>query len=143
MKIQMIISKPIVLLIFLIGTMGCTGTEVENTGGLGPSNTMADLNMAVNFGKPVVVEFYAEGNPNCLNQRGIIESIKPNYEGKVVFLKIDVNQNPEAAHNVLGTSAVPSVIIVDPSVHVHHSWVGSVVSKEDIEAGISESITGH
>lgn len=130
---------------FLLLTLvcGCTNNSSENVGNLGPSNSEADLNLAVNSGKAIVVEFYAEGLANSMTQRAIIEGIKPNYNGKAIFLKIDVNQHPGLLESMTGQNALPAVIIVDPSVHIHHSWIGIVTTGAEIERGISESLTGH
>jgi thioredoxin 1 len=58
---------------------------------------------------PVIVDFWAAWCPPCVAMGPIFERVAAKFEGKVRFVKMDVQSNPEAPSN-LGVMAIPTVI---------------------------------
>ncbi|NOZ76785.1 MAG: thioredoxin family protein [Euryarchaeota archaeon] len=131
--------KRILILLLALSTLGCTGGSGSETGGnLGPSNSEADLQVALNTGRPVLLEFYAEWCTHCQDQAPIINEIKEQYRGKLIVIKIDVDQNPGLLEAMTGQ--LPTIILYDgtlgPDGHPNHVafWIGYTEKSEILKA---------
>lgn len=59
---------------------------------------------------PVLVDFYADWCAPCKAAEPVLDELSEEYEGKVKFVKIDVDANPQTAqdHNVM---SIPTTIL--------------------------------
>jgi thioredoxin 1 len=114
------------MLLLLLSTLGCTGSNAKgpDAGTLGPSNSEADLNVALNSGKPVLLEFYAEWCTYCKDQAPILQEIREEYRGQAIVLKIDVDQNPGLLEAMTGQGGLPTILVFDRSGNIVSWWIG-------------------
>lgn len=61
---------------------------------------------------PVVIDFFATWCGPCRQMKPAFEAAAKEYEGKVLFLSIDVDENPELAQR-FNISAVPTLVFAD------------------------------
>ena len=73
---------------------------------------------------PTVVDFYADWCGPCRMVSPIIESLSKEYEGKVKFVKINTDENPELAER-FGIMSIPTIMV----------FKGGAVSSRTIGAG--------
>ena len=57
---------------------------------------------------PVVVDFYADWCGPCKMLEPMMEKIEEEFEGKVVFVKLDVDSNPSTSQEY-GITGIPAV----------------------------------
>ncbi|MFC1790832.1 thioredoxin [Patescibacteria group bacterium] len=77
---------------------------------------MIDLNKA-NFQKevlesdlPVLVDFYADWCGPCQTAKPVLENLSKDYEGKINFGKVNIDQNQELAGKY-GVMSIPTLVI--------------------------------
>lgn len=58
---------------------------------------------------PVFVDFYADWCGPCRMLAPVLEEISDKYDGRAVFVKLDVDENEDAARKY-GISSIPNVI---------------------------------
>ena len=92
----------------------------------------------VNSDKPVFVDFWATWCGPCSMISPIVEELAKEYEGKVNFVKVDVDQNKELAsrYNVF---SIPNLVIFrNGEVIAQHA---DAASKESIRNYIDKNIS--
>jgi thioredoxin 1 len=70
----------------------------------------ADFDQVVNGGKPVFIDFWAPWCGPCRIVGPIVEELAPNYEGKAVIAKFNVDDNPVVAQR-LGVTSIPTMMM--------------------------------
>jgi len=60
--------------------------------------------------KPVVVDFWAAWCKPCLMVAPILDELADGYDGRIDFVKVDVDQNPKTASKY-GIMSIPALII--------------------------------
>jgi thioredoxin 1 len=65
---------------------------------------------ALQAGKPVLVDFWAEWCAPCRMMSPIIESIGEQYSGRARIVKLNVDDNPNAAQR-FGIKGIPTFIV--------------------------------
>lgn len=85
--------------------------------------------------KPVVVDFYASWCNPCKLLMPELEELSKNYEGKVKFVKISVEDSPKNAGN-FGIMSVPNILLFSNGKIVEQLAGGAAIEK--IKEAINE-----
>jgi len=91
----------------------------------------------VNSDKPVFVDFWAAWCGPCRIISPIVEELAKDYEGKVDFVKVDVDQNRELASK-FNISSIPTLAIFRNGQVV--AQAAGAASKESIRTYIDKNI---
>jgi len=97
--------------------------------------TDADFNKFISSYPLVVVDFWAEWCAPCRIIAPIVENLAKTYAGKVVFGKLNVDENPTTAVKYR-ISAIPTLVILKNGVEVER--IVGVVPKNIIETTIKK-----
>ena len=81
------------------------------------------------FERAEMVEFAASWCPHCHHMQALIDKLAKDYQDKIAFLVIDVEQAPAVARK-FGVSGVPSFVFVKEG-QIVHRMVG-VFSEADL-----------
>lgn len=91
----------------------------------------------INSDKPVLVDFFATWCSTCSVVAPILDDLDKEYEGKVSFVKVDVDQNKELTSEYSIFSIPTLAIFLNGKVI---SQASGAVSKESIRNYIDENI---
>ncbi|RLI31165.1 thioredoxin [Candidatus Bathyarchaeota archaeon] len=86
----------------------------------------------------VVVDFWASWCPPCRIIAPIIEKLAKQYAGKIVFAKVNVDQNPKTAL-AYGVTSIPTLIFIKNGVEVDR--IIGAVPEEVIKSTINKHLT--
>ena len=87
-------------------------------------------NKVLNSGSPAVVDFWATWCEPCLKFDQVLEDVADDYEGKISFFKVDVNQSNATASRY-AVRSIPMLLFFDGGEIVDQA-VGAL-SKEMLE----------
>lgn len=87
--------------------------------------------------KPVVIDINATWCSACQMMNPIIDELSEEYQGKVIFAKIDIDSQHDLA-NKYHVSALPTIVFLKPGQATPVMKVEGAMSKEDFEAKINE-----
>ena len=76
------------------------------------TSNIKDIAIALKTGLPVVVEIGADYCPACKKLKPIIEELAKAYDGKIIFLNLDVYKNMEVAR-IFGVNVIPTIGFFD------------------------------
>ena len=85
-----------------------------------------------------VVDFWASWCPPCMVIAPVIEKLAKQYAGKIVFAKVNVDQNPKTALAYRVTS-IPTLIVIKNGVEVDR--IIGAVPEEVIKSIINKHLT--
>jgi thioredoxin len=96
-----------------------TGATVQQLSAIAFTNSVFDPSKAPAerrslAGKPVVVDFYADWCGPCKIIAPIMEQLAEEYDGRVVFYKVDVDEARDVAV-ALDITSIPLVMLVPPA----------------------------
>ena len=80
---------------------------------MGKPTTVDDSNfdeIVLQAKTPVLVDFWAEWCGPCRMVAPVVEELAEEYEGRISFVKLDVDQNPKAASRY-GIMSIPTLLI--------------------------------
>ena len=80
---------------------------------MGKPTTVDDSNfdeIALQAKTPVLVDFWAEWCGPCRMVAPVVEELAEEYEGRISFAKMDVDQNPKTASGY-GIMSIPTLLI--------------------------------
>ncbi len=127
--------------------MACSGTNKETSGASASStidapsteqsaevdsvqaDSVAIQDMNDSKDKIVVLDFFATWCGPCKAMAPTMEKMEKKYAGKIVFRKVDVDQEPELAaqYNIRG---VPTIVVLSPGGKILDSMVGAQTEDE-------------
>ncbi|MBW2971458.1 thioredoxin [Candidatus Woesearchaeota archaeon] len=61
---------------------------------------------------PVIIDFFADWCGPCRMMGPVFEEVSRDYEGKLRFLKLSVEENPKVADQ-FGVQGIPCLVIID------------------------------
>ena len=86
---------------------------------------------------PVVIDFFAQWCGPCKMFGPIFESVAEDYEDKVKFVKVDIDESPEIAEKYFVMS-IPTLKFID-NAEVKGSFVGAM-SPDELEEWVDERL---
>ena len=81
---------------------------------------------------PMFVDLWAEWCMPCKRVEPILEDLADEYQGKMRFGKLNVDENPKIAekYNIF---SIPMFIILDKELNIIESFIGAVPKKKFVE----------
>jgi len=86
---------------------------------------------------PVIIDFFADWCMPCKMLGPIFEALAPEYEGRLKFVKANIDEAPEIAED-FGVQGVPSLVIVKNGEEITR-FVG-FLAEEELREKIDEAI---
>ncbi len=93
--------------------------------------------MVLHAEKPVLVDLWAAWCKPCLMVAPILDELAEEYDGKINFVKIDVDQNPKTAAKY-GIMSIPTLLIFKNGEPVSH-MVG-LRPKEELKQSLDDAL---
>jgi thioredoxin 1 len=115
-----------------VGLLAGTGAQAGASSEAGnpvTTDTFNDRVVETSNHTPVVVEFYAEWCGYCRKLAPILDSLAREYQGRVHFVRVDVDADPDVAAR-FGIDGVPAVFVFDAGLPL--ARVDGAVSRREL-----------
>jgi thioredoxin 1 len=109
--------KKLFTLLLLISFFSCSTNTSETTAEVKPSHVFPaeKYNELMNDDKPLFIDFNAKWCGPCKLMKPMFEELATKYEGKVNFISIDTDKNPQIADQY-GVTSIPTFVLVQHKV---------------------------
>lgn len=88
-----------------------------------PSYKIEDGRIIPTDGKPLIVDFSATWCPPCRQLKPIFEKLAEDFRGRITFVTIDVDENPELSQSY-GVSSIPMMVFINKDGQIQDTIVG-------------------
>jgi thioredoxin 1 len=85
-----------------------------------------------NAGLPVFIDLWAEWCMPCKKVEPVIKDLANEYAGKVVFSKLNIDENPKTAER-FQIMSIPMFLILDNNMKVLEQFIGAVPKQKFID----------
>ena len=93
--------------------------------------------MVLQAAKPVLMDFWATWCKPCLMVAPILDELAEEYDGRVTFVKLDVDQNPKTATKY-GIMSIPTLLVFKNGEPISH--IVGVRPKEELKRSLDAVI---
>lgn len=108
--------------VLILGMPGLSGKKIPRpltVGSAAPDFTLTALdgsqvNVSALRGKPVVLNYWATWCPPCREEMPLFNMTSARYDGKVVFLAVDADEDPALVKEFADTMGIRFQILLDP-----------------------------
>lgn len=104
--------------------------------------TVEDSNfdqMVLKADLPVLVDFWAAWCGPCRMVAPVVEELAKEYEGKITFAKVDVDQNPKTASRY-GIMSIPTLLLFKKGEPVSH--IVGFRPKAELKKSLDSALSG-
>ena len=88
-----------------------------------PSYKVMDGKIIPTDGKPMIVDFSATWCPPCRQLKPIFEKLAEEFRGRITFVTIDVDENPELSQSY-GVQSIPMMIFLNKDGQIQDTLIG-------------------
>lgn len=88
-----------------------------------PQYKVVDGRIMPTDGKPMIVDFSATWCPPCRQLKPIFEKLAEEFRGRVTFVTIDVDQNPELSQ-AYGVQSIPMMVFLNKDGQIQNTLIG-------------------
>ena len=120
----------------LVLLASCGGKTVTDTATETAAETVEADNATVVAGLPQVIDFNATWCGPCRMFAPTFEKMEKKYEGKITFLSVDVDENPDMSAQY-EVQSIPTVVYIDAEGKTVDVTVG-LLSEEEFEARLQK-----
>lgn len=120
----------------LVLLASCGGKTVTDTATETAAETVEADNATVVAGLPQVIDFNATWCGPCRMFAPTFEKMEKKYEGKITFLSVDVDENPDMAAQY-EVQSIPTVVYINAEGKTVDVTVG-LLSEEEFEARLQK-----
>ena len=120
----------------LVLLASCGGKTVTDTATETAAETVEADNATVVAGLPQVIDFNATWCGPCRMLAPTFEKMEKKYEGKITFLSVDVDENPDMAAQY-EVQSIPTVVYIDAEGKTVDVTVG-LLSEEEFDARLQK-----
>jgi thiol-disulfide isomerase/thioredoxin/uncharacterized membrane protein YphA (DoxX/SURF4 family) len=108
-----------------------------------PAPLTDGVNNALAKKMPVLLEFYAEDCSACKEAEPIINELEKEYTGKIVFIRVDYYQNPQAVSD-MNIQMTPTVLVIvsknsEGKYNVTSRFEG-IIEKDDLQVSLEKAL---
>lgn len=88
-----------------------------------PKYKIEDGRIIPTDGKPMIVDFSATWCPPCRQLKPIFEKLAEDFRGRISFVTIDVDENPELSQ-AYGVQSIPMMVFINKDGQIQNTLIG-------------------
>ncbi|MCH5239395.1 MAG: thioredoxin family protein [Muribaculaceae bacterium] len=88
-----------------------------------PSYKIENGRIIPSEGRPMIVDFSATWCPPCRQLKPIFEKLAEEFRGRITFVTIDVDENPELAQ-AYGVESIPMMVFLNKDGQIQNTLIG-------------------